>query len=155
MSCPCPRAVSIWRIWEFTKAGAEPGLLKPGLCSESFTQPCHSLLSKPLVHLAFHLCLLSHASMIFSPFTFHSLTAKANPSRLWWHTGYSFCWVLQNPRGASQVPSLHNNSAWPVQGAGKLTGLCEVQNQQAGVLAPAVTQQCVLGTRKSGNSGNE
>lgn len=37
MSCPCPRAVSLWRIWEFTKSGAEPGLLKPGLCQSHYT----------------------------------------------------------------------------------------------------------------------
>lgn len=65
------------------------------------------------------------------------------------HTGYPFSW-LHNPRGASQVPFLHNKSGWTVQGAGKLTGQREVQSQWAGVLAPDVTQQHVLGTRKVG-----
>lgn len=115
-SCPCPRAVSIWRIWEFTKAGAEPGLLKPGLCSESLHNPASS--QSHLCTWCFVCICWSHASMLFSPFTFHSFTAKASSARLWCHPEYPFCWVhfgLHIPRGASRVPSLHNKSAWPRQ----------------------------------------
>lgn len=67
MICPYPRAVSIWRIWEFTNAGAEPGLLKPGLCSESLHNPATASSQSLLCTWHFVCIFWSHASMIFSP----------------------------------------------------------------------------------------
>lgn len=61
----------------------QAGLLKPGLCSESLQNPATASSQSHLCPWCFVCICGSHVSMIFSAFTFHSLTAKASSARLW------------------------------------------------------------------------
>jgi len=57
-SCVYLTAVSIWRTWESTKAGADLGCSSQACAQRPYVQPCHQLLSKQLTYWVLCLYLL-------------------------------------------------------------------------------------------------